>query len=280
MLKRKPKLGIALSGGGARGLAHIGVLKVLEKAGIKPDFIAGTSMGGVIAAAYAFGQTPAQMEEEALKLRKLSSVLGLLADPSLPWKGLVEGKKIRDYFHEHIGDATFDEARIPLALVAVDLKSGREVVMREGRVVDALRATISVPGIFTPYAYDDKILVDGGILNNLPADVVRKMGAEVVIAVDVSCDLESFERDNFPFSQMPEVIAVLWRTVEVMEKELRDRKLREAAPDVLISPPLTRDISVFTGFNRVAEIIAAGEEAAEKALPRIEELLRPRFLWR
>lgn len=282
MFRRKPRLGLALSGGGARGLAHIGVLKVLEQEGIKPAYIAGTSMGGVIATAYAFGLNSAQMEEEALKLSKLSSILSFFVDPSLPWKGLIEGKKIKDYFYKWVGDATFAEARIPLALVAVDLKSGEEVVMQEGKVVDALRATISVPGIFTPYTCNGKILVDGGVLNNLPADVVRQMGAEVVIAVDVAVELNQLDwkQPRLPFSQIPEVFAALWRTVEVMEKEIRTRRLREARPDVLIKPRLDRDITVLTGFNRVADIIKAGEDAAYEHLPRIRNLLRPRFFLR
>lgn len=277
-MRRRPKVGLALSGGGARGLAHIGVLKVLEREGIKVDYLAGTSMGGVIAAAYALGLDPAYMEQEALRLSNITSLVGLV-DPSLPWKGLFEGKKVQEYFHSHIGDATFEDAHIPLALVAVDLKKGEEVVIQEGRVVDAVRATISIPGIFAPLISDDKVLVDGGILNNLPADVVRRMGAEVVIAVDVSANLEDvdWEERRFPFFQMPGVFDVLWRTVEVMEKEIRERKFLEAHPEVVIRPQLDKDITVLTGFNRAAEIIKKGEEAAEEALPRIKTLTRPRF---
>jgi len=281
--KREPKIGLALSGGGARGLAHIGVLKILEKEGIKADFVAGTSMGGLIAAGYACGITPAEMEREALKMGRLSRLVNLF-DISLLGKGLVEGKKIQQYLYRLFGDITFEDLRIPLALVAVDLETGEEVVLREGRVVEAVRATISLPGVFAPYRLDGRLLIDGGVLNNVPADVVRDMGADVVIAVDVSPELEDTEafkeaeKHRLPFSQVPLIFETLWRTVGIMEKELRARKLAEARPEVLIKPELGKDITVLTSFSKAPEIIAAGERAAIEASPRIRAALKPRFM--
>ncbi len=276
-LRIRPILGLALSGGGARGLAHIGVLKAFEEEGIKVNLIAGTSMGGFIAAAYALGYTPAQMEEEALRMSKFTSMASLLVDFSLPWKGLFEGKKFLDYFEEKFGDATFNNTRIPLALVAVDLVSGEEVVFREGRIVDALRATTSVPGLFAPYNLEDKILVDGGILNHLPADVVRRMGADVVVAVDVGMEEE---KSPVVSSRNPPVFSVLWRTVEVMSRKIREQKLKEAKPDLLLCPPVNGDVSLLWGFHKAPEIIDAGYKVAKENITTLKNLLRPRLLIR
>jgi len=186
--KKPPRtVGLALSGGGARGLAHIGVLKVLEREGIPIDYLAGTSMGGVIAAGCAAGLSPEFMEQEALRMTSLRRLLAL-ADPSLPRRGLFEGQKVHEYFIGHLGDRTFDDLRVPLTLVAVDLNTGREVFLSQGQVADAVRATVALPGIFRPVERDGQLLVDGGLLDNLPADAARHIGADVVIAVDVISD--------------------------------------------------------------------------------------------
>jgi len=279
---RRPKVGLAFSGGGARGLAHIGVLKVLEREGIPVDFLAGTSMGGIVAAFYASGWNAESMEEEALRVSRLRHLVELV-DRSLPTKpGLFEGRRVQGYLAERLGDVTFDNLRIPLALVAVDLESGEEVILRSGSVVEALRATISLPGIFAPFRLDGHLLVDGGVLNNLPADVVRRMGAKVVIAVDVSLEVEGLprllemERKSFPFTQIPLIIETLRRTVTIMENQLCGQKLAEARPEVLIRPKLSDEITVLGGFPHAAECIAAGEEAATEALPIVRKHLAGR----
>lgn len=274
-----PRVGLALSGGGARGLAHIGVLKVLEEAGVPIDCLAGTSMGGVIAAAYACGLTPEFMEQEALQMASLRRLL-TLADPTLPRRGLFEGQKVRQYLTQHLGECTFDDLRVPLAVVAVDLNSGQEVHLRHGKVVDAVRATIALPGIFTPVECDGQLLVDGGVLNNLPADVVRGMGADIVIAVDVAMGtttVSSLIQSLGPHRYVPdglmETVEVLYRSLGVMMAEIQRRRLEEAHPEVLIQPPIPAGVTVLTGFRRAAEIIAAGEEAAWAVLPSICGLL-------
>ncbi len=281
-LFRRPKVGLALSGGGARGLAHIGVLNVLEREGIPVDFLAGTSMGGVIAAGYAAGLSAEFMEQEALRMGQWRNLIALM-DRSLPRLGLFEGQKVQEYLASHLGDITFDELKIPLALVAVDLETGKEVVLRSGRVVDAVRATISLPGIFAPFRLDGRLLVDGGVLNNLPADVMRRMGADVVIAVDVSIGFDGLpglleaQGQRLPLTQIPLIIETLRRTVEIMEKQINAQKLAEARPEVLIRPALDNGITLFTGFNQAAECIAAGEEAATLALPRMKSSPRTIF---
>ena len=275
----KPKVGLALSGGGARGLAHIGVLKVLEQEGIPVDFLAGTSMGGVIAAGYAAGLSPEFMEQEALCMGRLRNLITLM-DRSLPRLGLFEGQRVQEYLAGRLGDITFDELKTPLALVTVDLETGEEVVLRSGRVVDAVRATISLPGVFAPFRLDDRLLVDGGVLNNLPADVVREMGAEMVIAVDVSsgCTLGPFALEEggnsrFPLAQVPLILDTLRQTVNIMESRLASYKLAEAHPEMLIRPALGEGITILGGFGRATEVIAAGEEAAAPAVPVIRAAL-------
>ncbi len=274
---RHPRIGLVLSGGGARGLAHIGVLKVLEREGIPIDFLAGTSMGGVIAAGYAAGLGPEFMAAEAQRMGRLRNLITLV-DRSLSSLGLVEGKQVWEYFARRLGEATFDELRIPLALVAVDLYRGQEVVLRQGQVADAVRATISIPGVFSPVPLDGCLLVDGGVLNNLPVDVVREMGAEIVIAVDVSAGAElppyaPFEGNGrFPLAQIPQIIETLKRTVNIMENRLTGYKLAEAQPEVVIRPALG-GITVLGSFGRATEVIAVGEEAAVAALPQLREAL-------
>ena len=282
-LFRRPKVGLALSGGGARGLAHIGVLKVLEREGVPVDFLAGTSMGGVIAAGYASGLGAEYIEKEALRMGRLRNWIDLI-DRSLPRLGLFEGQKVQEYLARHLGDETFDDLTIPLALMAVDLETGEEVILRSGRVVDAVRATISLPGVFAPFRLDGCLLVDGGVLNNLPADVVREMGADIVIAVDVGAKLEDLprlleaEKRRLPLTQIPLIVETLHRTVGIMEGRITAQKLAEARPEVLIRPALNDGFSLFAGFNRAAECIAAGEKAATAALPGIRKALKRRFI--
>ena len=273
------KVGLALSGGGARGLAHIGVLKVLEREGIPVHFLAGTSAGGLIGAAYAAGLSPRDLEEEALRLSNPRYLIGFL-DRGLSRRGLLAGQKVMAYLAGLIGEVTFDQLRIPLAVVAVDLNKGDKVVLKEGPVLEAVRATIALPGLFTPVERGDQLLVDGGLLDNLPADVVRQMGADVVIAVDVATDekavayfAEGLHRRRFVPEGLVEMMEVLWRSVAVMMWEANRRSLEEARPDVLIRPPIPMGVTVLTGLTRAPEIIAAGERAAQEALPRIRELV-------
>jgi NTE family protein len=279
-LWKKPprKVGLALSGGGARGLAHIGVLKVLEQEGIPVDYLAGTSMGGVIAAGYAAGLSPDFMEQEALGMTSLRRLLAL-ADLSPLRRGLFEGQKVREYLASHLGDRTFDDLRVPLALAAVDLNSGQAVYLGQGRVVDAVRATVALPGVFTPVERDGQLLVDGGLLDNLPAGAVRRMGADVVIAVDVTTDegvvsslVEALHHRRYLPNGLVDTVEVLWRSLGVMRAEIGRRRLAEAHPEIIIRPAIPPDVTVLTGFPRAAEIIAAGEEAAQEALPHIRAL--------
>jgi NTE family protein len=277
---RRPRLGLALGGGGARGYAHIGLLRVLEREGIPIDYLAGTSMGGVIAAGLAIGMTAGQMESEALSMRTRR-----LMDITLSRMGLLEGKRVRQLFERMFGEREFADARIPLCLVAVDLNTGEEVTLSDGSLVDALRATISVPGIFCPAEWRGRLLVDGGIANNVPADVVRAMGAEVVIAVDVGAPLfvplaeeAATRRIDLPgLARLNPLFGALIRSVNIMQAEILRLRLAQAHPDLVISPNIG-PINI-EELERAAEIIPAGQQAAELALPRIRQLMRKRLFW-
>jgi len=271
------RIGLALSGGGARGLAHIGVLKVLEREGIPIDLLAGTSMGGVVSAAYAVGMTAANLEQEALRMASVRQLLSL-ADPSLPRRGLFHGQRVTDYLTSHLGDHTFDDLRIPLSLVAVDLNGRQQVILHQGRVVDAVRATIAVPGLLTPVERGDQLLVDGGLLNNLPTDVVRSMGADMIIAVDVHMDglptpYSKLREHRYAPKGLMETLDVLWLSLIVMVDEIERRNLAQAPPDVFIHPDIPMGVTSLTGFTRAAEIIATGEQATQAILPEIREHL-------
>jgi len=281
-LFRLPQIGLALSGGGSRGLAHIGVLKVFEREGIPVNFLAGTSMGGVIAAGYAAGLDATYLEEEALRMGQLRN-LARLVDYSHSSQGLMEGQRIREYFARQLGEVTFADLRISLALVAVDIISGEEVVLNHGSVADAVRATISLPGVFVPFRMNGRLLVDGGVLNNLPADVVRRMGADVVIAVDVSARPEDWsqlartgKRRRLSPIHVPLIVETLLRTVGIMEDQITTQKLLTAQPEVVIKPMLDNDVNLVSGFTKVADCIAAGEGAAVAALPAIQRALHTR----
>ncbi len=253
---------------------------MLERDGIPVHFLAGTSMGGVIAAGYAAGLGVAYLEEEAVRMGRLRNLANLI-DRSLPAQGLIEGLRIREYFARQLGEITFAELRIPLALVAVDIVRGEEVVLEDGAVADAVRATISLPGVFVPFRMNERLLVDGGVLNNLPADVVRRMGADVVIAVDVSARPEGWprltgiEKRRLLPTQVGLTVETLQRTVGIMERQLATEKLLAARPEVVIRPMLDSDINLVSGFAQVADCIAAGESAAISALPVIRPALRP-----
>ncbi len=272
------KIGLALSGGGARGLAHIGVLKVLEREGISADFLAGTSMGGMVAAFYAAGLDATYLEQEALRMGRWRNLLPLV-DRSLPGLGLVKGERVRNYLTSQLGEMTFDQLRIPLALVAVDLLGGEEMVLRSGLVVDAVRATISLPGVFAPLPLDGRLLVDGGVLNNLPADVVREMGADVVIAVDVSADAELLPYEapegngRLALAQVLHMVTSLRRVVSIMTHRMSNYRLAQAQPDLVLRPRLDPSITTLSGFSRAREVMAAGEAAAEEALPRLRQIV-------
>ena len=276
----KPKLGLALSGGGARGLAHIGVLKSLEEAGIQPDYLAGTSMGGVIAAGYASGLSPEELEQIADEHSAARKLLRM-ADPAIKHNGLFQGGRLLKFFEQYLNGSTFDDMRIPLTLVAVDLNSGQEVHLREGSVIEALRATVSVPGLLAPVERDGQRLVDGGLLNNLPVDVVQEMGADVVLAVDVSPPTETFsygqafKNKRFLSGSIGGLVAVLGDSINVLIRQQRRTKLIQSPPNFLLSPTISPDVNAITGYHKTGPLISLGEEMTRPIISDLREALHP-----
>lgn len=272
------RVGLVLSGGGARGLAHIGAIKALERANVPIDFLAGASMGGVIAAAYACGLSPEEIEQEAGSLARIRQFLRL-TDPGFPDSGLLRGQRLQAYFESHLGKRTFADLDLPLALMAVDLNTRKEVVLQEGPIATALRATTAVPGLFMPLELEGMRLVDGGLLNNLPVDVARKKGSKIVLAVSVDPDPEdipsSWESESrwLP-GGLARTFMILDEATRLMMNVIQEAKMQQYPPDVVIRPSLPRGINVLAGYGRVADVVAAGETATEGLLPEIQVLLR------
>ncbi len=274
------KIGLALSGGGARGLAHIGVLKVLEKAGIPVSYLAGTSMGGLVAAAYAAGFSPAEMEDRALRFAHLKELMKLV-DLTPQRRGLLEGKKVRNYIRDWLGERlTFADLRIPTTLTAVDLLTGREILLSSGPILTAVYATIAMPGVFKPVFEDGRVLADGGVLDNLPLLPVKEMGADCVIAVDVHICPQNQALWSDPKKHLhwpiplPEFFNDFYLSELIMVAELTRYQLAAAQPDVIIQPRISPEISVLFGFHRAKEIIRAGELAAQEKLEAIQAIIK------
>ncbi len=198
VLSTYKKIGLALGSGAARGLAHIGVLKALQKKGIPIHLISGSSMGALVGACFAKMADISELEEVALRTDWIQLIK--LADPNLAFmfKGFIHGHKVKELLKTIIGDVKFKDLKIPLAVVTTDINTGDEVVIQEGSVIDAVRASISIPAIFTPVKIGNRFLVDGGIVTPVPVSVVRNMGADFVIACNVIHSL----RDRRPVSAL------------------------------------------------------------------------------
>ncbi|MBN1264596.1 MAG: patatin-like phospholipase family protein [Anaerolineales bacterium] len=266
-------LGLALAGGGARGFAHVGVLKVLEKHGIRVDYLCGSSMGGLVAALYAAGFSPAEIEKTVLSLRSRRQLLRLI-DLSLPThhplRGMFAGQKVRSFFAELLGDIkTFSDLRFPLAVTAVDLVTAREVILNEGSLLDALMATTAVPGVFNPVEKNGMELVDGGVLNNLPVDLARGQGADRVIAVDVAVKI--FDPSTWQKTKLPGIAYEVERMADIRTHMLVSQKLAAFPPDLLIHPSIPPTYNMFLSFRDPEPIIEAGIKATEDAIPVIME---------
>jgi NTE family protein len=258
-------------------LAHIGVMRFLEREGIQVDVLAGTSMGGILAAGYAAGLSPEDLEKEAMATARVRRFLRLI-DPGLPEAGLMRGQRIQAYFEEILGPLTFADLKTPLALVAVDLNAQRQVILTEGSLSRALRATISVPGLFTPVEIDGQRLVDGGVLDNLPVDAAQHLGADIVIAVDVESDPNKCAEDRLSeYGRLPNglasTLAIVDEVSQLMMRTIKENNMNRNPPDVLIRPIPPKGINLFAGYSRIRELIEIGERAAEENLPLIQQKL-------
>ena len=272
------KIGLVLSGGGARGLAHIGVLKILEKEGISFDFIAGTSMGAILGAAFVSGKRIEEIEEIALKFSKRTELIKLL-DLSPRKRGLLEGHKVREFLGRFFGNiTTFEQLQIPMAINAVDLKTGKEIVFTHGELLPAIYASSAIPGLFSPVSFQNYFLVDGGVLNNLPVDRAREMGAEFIIAVNVHSEFtmeNDNSSDNVGFSvRLPGFFRDSYNSLLIMMNEMTQERIKLAKPEIILSPKMPSKFTSITGFTHAKEIIDLGRECAENALEDIKRKIR------
>jgi NTE family protein len=273
-----PCIGLALGGGGARSLAHIGMLKVFEQAGIPVHRLTGASMGGMIAAAYAFGLTLAEIESVAIRMANPRQLIRLM-DFAPFQRGVLAGKHVRQFLTNIFGvESTFDDLNIPLVLTATDLTRGQLVLLNEGSLVDAVLATCTVPGLWPPVRIGNTFLVDGGFYNNLPVDITRQMGADIVIALDAAPHFPrqainpGDESQHILPGPMPDFVEDFYQAMMILSDLLTHKQLEDAPPDYILRPVMADDISL-VAFHRAKEIIAAGENAAQSALPDIIEIL-------
>ncbi len=264
-MSQKNKIGLVLGGGGARGLAHIGVLKVLEKNNIKPDFIVGTSIGAFIGALYALGIPMDEIENEAKSINKRKAASKLI-DISFSKGSFLSGIKAKKYVEQFVGRVTFTSTNIPLYISTTDLGSGEEVVIKSGSIADAVMASMSVPGIFPPVRVGERLLVDGGVINPTPINIAKKLKAKKIIAVDFMVQ-RGFKMDK------PNVISILLQSYEIMRGRAVEGNFQKKDKDVIILQPDIRGTIDSFKFYDIEKYIASGERVTRKALSKIKKLL-------
>ncbi|MDO8536187.1 MAG: patatin-like phospholipase family protein [Candidatus Omnitrophota bacterium] len=256
-LKKKRSVVLVLGGGSARGLAHIGVLKVLEKEKIPIHRIVGTSMGALIGAAYSVGMPLKKMEDMAHKFNWKT-----VFDPTLPHMGLLKGKKLAKVVSELTDGKSFNECKIPLAVVTTDIEKNERVVFQKGDLQKVVCASCSWPGIFNPIRIDGRLLVDGGIKNSVPTRIARSIDPGYMVAVDVGFCVKEGKIDN--------IFQMLLQSFQIMGEELNRYQARIS--DVMIKVELGHNIDQ-VAFNRSREAIAKGEKAAEEKAGQIKRML-------
>ncbi|MGB9860759.1 MAG: patatin-like phospholipase family protein [Candidatus Bipolaricaulaceae bacterium] len=303
-MDRAKKVGLALGSGGARGAAHVGVLKVLEREGIKVSAIAGSSIGAMVGGAYAAGIPLSRIEEEWLTTSRTKLLRSFL--PTFPRAGLSSGAGLRRYLREILGDVRIEGLPIPFAAVATDLDTGEAVVLRRGSLVEAIRASTAIPGIFQPVRWEGRLLVDGGMVEPLPVQICRELGADLIIAVDTNpapkpTTLQSrknmasvgetlregllnepwvpghlaevvreYVRERPGARPLPGIFEILNQCVAIFLQEILRLKLSLHPPDIYIRPKVKEEYN----YLRAKENIQAGEEAMEEALPVLYSLLK------
>jgi NTE family protein len=249
---RPPRIGLALGGGAARGFAHIGVIQVLEENGIQPELVVGTSAGSLVAALYASGKTGKAMAALALAMDE-----GAITDWSFPARGLIRGEALARYVREHTGSRTIEQMKLPLGIVATDLDSGAAILFQRGDTGSAVRASSAVPAVFQPVRIGSREYVDGGLVSPVPVRFARQMGAELVLAVDISAPPDG--------NATGDMMKLLLQTFAIMGRSINQFELRDA--DVVLRPGLNGVSSA--DFGARGRAIQAGREAATKQLPEL-----------
>ncbi len=274
------KVGLALGGGGARGCAHIGVIKALREADIPVNYIAGTSIGALIGGFFATGKI--EIIEYILSQITWKDVMKYF-DPVIPKRGLFEGKKVVKLLKSVLKDMKFTDTQIPYIAVATNLLTGKEIDINKGKIVDAIRASIAIPGIITPAKWNRKYLMDGGVVNPLPVDVVKKMGADIVIAVDLNHSYIQNRRYAKGYQKMgkiagwvmpsrPNILDIAESSIFMLQDQLTKKNLEKHEPNYLIRPQIGQT-SVFD-FHKAKKLIAEGYKQGKKIIPKLKKELK------
>lgn len=252
-----PKVALVLGGGAVRGFAHIGVIKVLEAQGIIPDLVVGTSAGSVVGALYAAGYSGFELQKIAFKLEEDS-----VGDWIIPDRGFIKGEALQGYINKAVRGLPIEKLKKPFAAIATDLQSGEMMVFQRGNTGQAVRASSSVPGVFQPVNINGRDYVDGGLTSPVPVRVARSLGADVVIAVDISAKPSAAKIEG--------MTDIMMQTYGIMGQSIRNNELRES--DVLIRPNTGSFGSA--DFAKKHEAILEGEKAAQAALPLIRQKIQ------
>jgi len=306
--KKNIKVGLALGSGSARGWAHIGAIEALEEAGIPIHCITGTSIGAFVGAVYATGELDS-LKQFALQMdwKKVLSYF----DVVFPRSGLMDGKKVHELFSIHTKARTFDDFKIPVKMIATDLNTGEKIIIDSGNIIESIRASVSVPGVFTPVHLNGKWLVDGGLVDPVPVKVVREMGADIVIGIDLNSGISNSNLPNkskktvktkpslrerneliariseqygnaekavkkqisrwYTPSTKPNILDVLGSSIGIMEEQITRINLAMDPPDVLIQPRL-RDLKMFD-FDQAERSIQEGYVQAQYQIENIKSFL-------
>ncbi|MFM2427543.1 MAG: hypothetical protein RL707_1370 [Pseudomonadota bacterium] len=256
--KRAPKFGLALGGGAARGFAHVGVIQVLEEAGIRPDLVVGTSAGSVVAAFYASGKTGAQLQKVSENMEEAT-----ITDWTVPLlgRGMMRGDALGRYVNAQTGNRRIEDFKMPLGIVATDLRTGDGVLFQRGDVGTAVRASSSVPSVFEPVRIGNREFVDGGLVSPVPVRYARQMGAEYVLAIDISSPPEN--------GKTGDMFQILMQTFTIMGKSINNFELRDA--DLVVRPALA-DVGS-ADFKARRRSMEAGRAAMLQALPKLKAAL-------
>jgi NTE family protein len=298
--RRRPRVGLALGSGSARGWAHVGVIRTLEQAGIRPDVVCGTSIGALVGAAYAAGEL--ERFEQWLHGLRIADVLSFM-DVGLNG-GMIKGERLMNFFRRNFSDRPIEDLPMPFGVVATALHSGAEVWLREGSTIEAVRASIALPALFTPVIHEGRLLIDGGLVNPVPVSLARAMGADIVIAVDLSSDIlgrhlhkEAEAETEAPVTEVsewrrkllenlsalmpaqaddeprfPSMLDVLASSISIMQVRISRSRMAGDPPDAVVAPRLAH--LGLLDFHRASEAIREGERAAEAAMPSLNALFR------
>lgn len=255
--QREPaRIALVLGGGAARGFAHIGVLKILESNGIPIHMIVGTSAGSFVGSLYAYGLNAYQIQKLSLDIQRSD-----IADFTIPDNGFIKGDLLEEYVNRMLRNTTMEKLRIPFYATATELPNGKETVFGTGNTGKAVRASCSIPGVFNPAMIGNKMYVDGGVVSPVPVDAAKRLGADVVIAVDISSDLDTTKPSG--------TIETILQAINIMSSRISVAQLSRA--DIVIRPLVGHIGSA--DFDRRNDAIIEGEKAALQALPKIREIV-------